>query len=114
MKKITDYALEEVIVVTRQTIDALLNEEDSAELIAMYITYCHTTTFGKFTENGPNPLGWPDEKVKKYRQRLIDIGLIEVYQNKLQWQVRVNYLTRPPLTKDKNKLQVIKKSNEGD
>lgn len=33
MKKITDYALEEVIVVTRQTIDALLNEEDSAELL---------------------------------------------------------------------------------
>lgn len=94
----------ELIIITKATIDKFLQEENPAELIALYTFFYYTakwqeTNIVKATQNYVKKgLGWGIDRLSKSENKLIELGLIEKIQRKNKlgkitgWYVKVNYV----------------------
>lgn len=73
----------QLVILTKQTFDAFLKEENPAELIALYSFYYYTAKWQGTnqpkctTEYVANGLRWSHAKVRKVKKQLADYGVIE-------------------------------------
>ena len=73
----------ELIIVTKQTLDKFLKEDNPADLISLYIFFYYTarwqkTNIIKATQNYVKKgLGWGIDRLNKSEDKLINLGLIE-------------------------------------
>lgn len=73
----------QLVILTKQTFDAFLKEENPAELIALYSFYYYTAKWQGTnqpkctTEYVANGLRWSHAKVRKVKKQLADFGVIE-------------------------------------
>lgn len=73
----------ELVILTKATIDVFLKQENSAELIALYTFYYYTAKWQKTnqpkctTDYVSKGLNWNRHKVIKIKKKLIELGLIE-------------------------------------
>lgn len=93
-----------IISITKPTLDKLLKEDDRANLISLYVFYDYTakwqkTTIIKSTTNyTANGLNWTTERVQKHKKQLVELGLIEevVRRNEKNqitgYYIKVNYV----------------------
>ena len=76
----------EFIILTKETLDVLLQQDNSSDLIAFYTFYYYTTkrqdtNQPKYTTSYiANSLHWSENKVRKVKKQLIEIGLIDDIQ----------------------------------
>lgn len=76
----------EFIILTKETLDVLLQQDNSSDLIALYTFYYYTakwqgTNQPKCTTSYvANALHWVENKVRKVKKQLIDFGLIDDIQ----------------------------------
>lgn len=76
----------EFIILTKETLDVLLQQDNPSELIALYTFYYYTakqqgTNQPKFKISCvANSLHWSENKVRKVNKQLIEIGLIDDIQ----------------------------------
>ena len=76
----------EFIILTKETLDVLLQQDNSSELIAFYTFYYYTTKWQGTnqpkctTSYVANSLHWSENKVRKVKKQLIEIGLIDDIQ----------------------------------
>lgn len=76
---------QEPIVLSKPTLDLLLKQECPSDLIALYTFYYYTAKWQK--TNAPkcstgyvaNGLNWPENRVRRSKQTLSSLGLIEDY-----------------------------------
>jgi len=93
-----------IIILSKQTIDAFLDEEKPSDLIALYCFYYYTAKWQKtnqpkattsYVENG---LKWTKERVQINKKQLIKLGLINDIVKKskegkiIGWYIKLNYL----------------------
>ncbi|MFC2119810.1 hypothetical protein ACFLQ4_01935 [Bacteroidota bacterium] len=95
---------QEPIVLSKPLIDKLLGMKNYPELLALYIFYYHTAKWQK--TNQPKAtikyvsqgIGWGRDKVRKYKQELKKLGLIDDItrrdkNNKItHWFIKVNFI----------------------
>lgn len=73
----------ELVILTKQTLDIFLRQKNPSELISLYTFYCHTaklqnTNSPKCSANYVSEsLHWTLNKIAKVKKQLIDFGLIE-------------------------------------
>ena len=73
----------EIIILTKQTLDIFLQQENPSELISLYTFYYYTAKWQKTnqpkctTEYVSKGLHWSRTKVAKVKKQLIEFGLIE-------------------------------------
>src|SRR5439155_12772378 len=100
-----DFIENNLIILSKQTLDLFLKQDNSADLIALYTFYYYT---GKWQEtNQPKAttsyvakaLHWDTHKVIRLKKKLIELGLIEDIRHldkktkKVKgWYVKVKYL----------------------
>ena len=75
-----DFIEDSLVIMTKSTIDAFLNTDCYAELIGLYSFYYYTAKWQKTNQpkcTTDKGIGWNVAKVRKYKQKLIDLGLIE-------------------------------------
>lgn len=98
-----------LIILTKYTIDRFLKEENPGDLIALYSFYYYTAKWQKtnqpycttlYTSNG---LKWSKAKVRKIKKQLIDLGLIEnfVRKNKETNKIEGHYIKMNYIFKQK-------------
>lgn len=94
-----------LLILSKQTMDLFLAQENPGELIALYSFYYYTAKWQKtnqikasisYTAKG---LKWGEDKVRKYKKVLIDLGLIEDFKRvnetskKVEgWYIKVSYI----------------------
>jgi len=93
-----------IIILSKQTIDVFLSEEKPADLIALYCFYYYTAKWQKtnqpkattnYVEQG---LKWTKERVIKAKKILINLGLISDVVTKDKkgkisgWYIKMNYI----------------------
>jgi hypothetical protein len=95
---------QEPIIVSKSTLDALLQSEKPSDCVALYMFYYYTAKWQK--TNQPRAtntyiqkkFGWGDKRVKRTKNILIDLGLIEnvFRKNKKgkidKWYIKVNFI----------------------
>lgn len=94
----------ELIILTKATIDKFLKEENPADLIALYTFFYYTAKWQKtnivkatqgYVKRG---LGWGIDRLNKSEKKLCELGLIEKIQRRNSkgsvtgWFVKVNYV----------------------
>jgi hypothetical protein len=101
---LVEYGLANSITVTKYTIDRLLRNEHSSELIALYVFYAYTSNWQKTnqpkctTNYVAKGLGWSDRKVQMYKKILIDMKLVEDVVRKDDkgkikgWYIKLHYV----------------------
>lgn len=73
----------ELVILTKQTLDIFLKQDNPADLIALYTFYYYTAKWQCTnqpkctTEYAAKGLGWGVQKVRKVKKQLIEFGLIE-------------------------------------
>lgn len=73
----------EIMILTKQTLDIFLQQENPSELISLYTFYYYTAKWQKTnqpkctTEYVSKVLHWSRTKVTKVKKQLIELGLIE-------------------------------------
>ena len=73
----------QLVILTKQTLDIFLRQDNPSELIALYTFYYYTakwqgTNQPKCTTSYvANGLHWSENKVRKVKKQLIEFGLIE-------------------------------------
>lgn len=73
----------DLMILTKQTVDIFLKQKNNSELIALYVFYYYTAKWQKTnqpkctTDYVANALHWDIRKVRKAKKQLIEIGLIE-------------------------------------
>lgn len=78
-----DFIENELIILTKQTLDIFLNHENPAELIALYTFYYYTAKWQNTnqarctTEYVAKGLNWSSAKVRRVKKQLLEFGLIE-------------------------------------
>lgn len=78
-----EFLEDSLVIMTKSTIDAFLNTDCYAELIGLYSFYYYTAKWQKTnqpkctTDYVAKGIGWNVAKVRKYKQKLIDLGLVE-------------------------------------
>ena len=110
---IVEYDLSSPTTITKYTMDRLLKEKYSSELIALYAFYVYTANWQ--TTNQPKctnnyvakGLGWSVRKVARYSKILKEMGLIERitrYKNGRisGWYIKVNYVKAEYQPSDKH------------
>lgn len=76
----------EFIILTKEILDIFLQQDNPSELISLYTFYYYTTkrqgiNQPKFTTSYvANSLHWSENKVRKVKKQLIEIGLIDDIQ----------------------------------
>jgi hypothetical protein len=95
---------QEPIIVSKSTLDVLLQSEKPSDCVALYMFYYYTAKWQK--TNKPRAtntyiqkkFGWGDKRVKRTKNILIDLGLIEnvFRKNKKgkidKWYIKVNFI----------------------
>lgn len=98
-----DFIENELIIVTKATLDKFLKEENPADLIALYIFFYYTAKWQKtnivkatsvYVKTG---LSWGVDRLNKAQNKLIELGLIEKVTRKSKgkivgWYIKVNYI----------------------
>ncbi len=94
----------ELVILTKATLDRFLKEENPADLIALYTFFYYTakwqkTNIVKATSNYVKTgLSWGIDRLRKAELKLIDLGLIEKLSRKGKdgkitgWYIKVNYI----------------------
>lgn len=78
-----DFIEDSLVIMTKSTMDAFLATDCFAELVGLYSFYYYTAKWQKTnqpkctTEYVANGLHWTVPKVRKFKKKLIDLGLIE-------------------------------------
>ena len=78
-----DFIEDSLVIMTKSTIDAFLATDCFSELVGLYSFYYYTAKWQKTnqpkctTDYVAKGIGWNVAKVRKYKQKLIDLGLIE-------------------------------------
>lgn len=107
-----DFLENHLIILTKQTLDAFLNHDNPADLIALYVFYYYTAKWQKtnqpksttrYTATG---LGWAEAKVRRVKKQLIDLGLIsDVKAQDASGRInghyiRINYILKEKTVQD--------------
>lgn len=77
----------QLVILTKQTLDIFLKQENPADLIALYTFYYYTAKWQSTnqikctTQYVANGLHWSEGKVRKVKKQLIEFGLIEDTQS---------------------------------
>ena len=115
----------QLVILTKQTLDIFLRQDNPSELIALYTFYYYTakwqgTNQPKCTTSYvANGLHWSENKVRKVKKQLIEFGLIEDIQvrdlfNKITGHyVKMNYIFKKE-TLEKIGNEKHKKSHPND
>lgn len=94
----------ELIIITKQTLDKFLKEDNPADLISLYIFFYYTarwqkTNIIKATQNYVKKgLGWGIDRLNKSEDKLINLGLIEKITRRdnkgkvVGWFVKIKYI----------------------
>ncbi len=94
----------QLVILTKQTLDIFLKETNPAELIALYIFYYYTAKWQKTNQVKctssyvAKGLHWSESKVRKVKKQLIEFGLIQDVktrdeQNKITGHyIKMNYI----------------------
>ena len=94
----------QLIILTKQTLDIFLQQDNPSEIISLYTFYYYTakwqgTNQPKCTTSYvANALHWGENKVRKVKKQLIDFGLIEDAQTRNEYNkitghyVKMNYI----------------------
>lgn len=78
-----DFIEDSLAIMTKSTMDAFLATDCFSELIGLYSFYYYTAKWQKTnqpkctTDHVAKGIGWNIAKVRKYKQKLMDLGLIE-------------------------------------
>ncbi len=94
-----------ILILSKQTMDLFLAQNDPASCIALYTFYYYTAKWQNtnqikasinYTAKG---IKWGEDKVRKYKKILIGLGLIEDVRNidketnkVLGWYIKLNYI----------------------
>lgn len=96
----------QLVILTKQTLDIFLKQDNPGDLIALYTFYYYTAKWQETnqpkctTSYVANGLHWSENKVRKAKKQLIEFGLIEDVQardnsNKIIGHyVKMNYIFR--------------------
>jgi hypothetical protein len=101
-----------LLILSKQTMDVFLKEENPADLIALYTFYYYTAKWQK--TNQPKcvdsyvkkALFWGIDRLRRTQDKLISMGLIEKINKRDKkgritgWYVKLNYLWRNETIKD--------------
>ena len=77
-----------LIILTKPTIDRFLKEKNCAELMALYTFYYYTAKWQRTnqprctTSYVAKALHWKEDKVRKVKKQLADMGLVEDVQDR--------------------------------
>ena len=117
---------DELVVLTKQTLDRILKEDNPSDLIALYTFYYYTakwqgTTKIKSTTNyTATGLKWGRDKVIKNKNKLIKLDLIEDFVRKNDkgvvkgWFIEIKYVLfniHPPENTTSGELPPVEKSD---
>lgn len=73
----------QLVILTKQTLDIFLKQDNPSELISLYTFYYYTTKRQETkqpkctTSYVANGLHWSENKVKKVKKQLFELGLLE-------------------------------------
>lgn len=93
-----------LIILTKQTLDKFLNEDNPSELIALYSFYYYTAKWQQTnqpkctTAYVAKGLHWSENKVRSVKKQLLEFGLIEDIQQRDESQkiighyIKMNYI----------------------
>ena len=104
----------EIVILSKQTIDLLLKQKDPSKCMALYVFYYYTAKWQKTNqpkasiEYVSRGLKWNEDTVRKYKKILIELGLISEVKRlnsdskKVEgWYIKLNYIWKqenhPPL-----------------
>ena len=102
-----------IIILSKQTIDAMLGQEHPSDLIGLYAFYYYTAKWQKTniikcsTGYVAKGLNWTKEKVIGSKKILLQLGLIENKKTKNEkgqitgWYIKLNYLWKKETIKKK-------------
>jgi hypothetical protein len=108
----------ELIILTKPTLDKLLAEENPADLISLYTFFYYTAKWQKtnivkatqgYVKKG---LGWGIDRLNKSESKLVELGLIEKITRKdkkgriIGWFIKVNYIFK------KNNVEIIQNTQK--
>ncbi len=99
-----DFVEDNIVILSKQTIDLFLKQKNPADLIALYCFYYYTAKWQK--TNQPRAtisyvaegLKWGKDKTRNNKQKLIKLGLVEDIRNTNAqgrvegWYVKIKYL----------------------
>ena len=99
-----------LIILTKPTIDRLLKEDNCSELIALYTFYYYTAKWQKTnqprctTAYTAKALHWKEDKVRKHKKKLAELGLIEdtIQRDKHTNKISGHYITVKFVIKQKD------------
>lgn len=94
-----------LVILTKHTLDVFLREDNSSDLIGLYVFYYYTakwqrTNQPKVTDGYVmNGLSWGKKRLKMAKQKLLKFGLITQVQarkdNKIEgWYIRLNFIMK--------------------
>jgi len=94
-----------IVILSKQTLDLFLKEKNPSELISLYVFYYYTAKWQKTnqikctTAYASNGLHWNKDKVKKTKSQLMGFGLVEDFKHvdaktkKIKgWYIKLNYI----------------------
>jgi hypothetical protein len=95
----------ELVILTKATLDHFLHEKNPADLIALYTFYYYTAKWQKTnqpkatTNYAMKGLHWGEKRLMKVKKQLINFGLIEDIKTRdiktgeiTGWYIKVNYI----------------------
>lgn len=117
----------ELVILTKQTLDVFLKQENPSELISLYTFYYYTAKWQQTnqpkctTEYVAKGLNWSIPKVRKIKKQLLEFGLIEdarIVDEKTKkvkgYYIKMNYIfKKDSLEKTQEKTQGLKKPPTG-
>jgi uncharacterized phage protein (TIGR02220 family) len=106
-----------LVILTKQTIDAFLKTENPADVIALYIFYYYTAKWQKTnqpkctTNYVANGLKWSEARTRKIKKELLNLGLIENISVKDEsgkisgHYIRLNYIIKPSTLEEIHRVE---------
>ena len=116
-----EFIEDNLMLISKPTMDTFLKQDKPADLIALYMFYYYTAKWQKTNQPKATTsyvamgLHWGEDRVRKTKNKLKDLGLIEDIKNynnehKISgWYIKVKYLWGETATQKVNK--VIKNNN---
>lgn len=110
-KNIIEGAPEDLLIIlTKHTIDIFLREDNSADLIGLYVFYYYTAKWQRTNqpkctdEYVMNGLSWGDIRFKRAKDKLVKLGLItQVHQRAegriIGWYIKLNFIFKDETVK---------------
>ena len=97
-----------LVIVTKQTLDRFLKEDNPADLIALYVFYYYTAKWQKTnqpkctTSYVATGLKWSEPKVRKVKKVLVDMGFIEDITATMDGKITGHYIKLNYIMKESN------------